>query len=143
MAKKRKSLSERRNCVRPERTDLCYATAKDLIQSGTSQISVASLSLASFSRMSVCSWPTYILYPRKILSIMLPRRHPWSIARHIIPFFLQFVGLLGFRLWGWGMVDLEMGMGGAWRVPGCRRGVEPLGYGGARARGWGCGDGDW
>ena len=73
---------------------------------------------------------------------MLPRRHPWSIARHIIPFFLQFVGLLGFRLWGWGMVDLGMGMGG---LGGCRAagGGRSLWGMAARARGWGCGDGDW
>ena len=44
-------------------TDLLYAHAKDLIQSGRIQIRVASLFLVSFRHLSVLSiGPTYILY---------------------------------------------------------------------------------
>ena len=59
---KKESSSERRNYVRAERTDLLYANAKDLLQSGRIYIKVASLSLVSFRHLSVLARGRLISY---------------------------------------------------------------------------------
>ena len=97
----KESSSERRNYVGQGQTDLLYVNANDLIQSRRIQIRVASLSLASFRHLSVCWWPTYILYQIY---------HLFPCSKYIILFSLQLVGQPEFRLWRWNMTfsDTEM-----------------------------------
>ena len=58
----KESSSERRNYIQVQQTDLPYANAKDLIQSGRIQIIVVCLSLVSFHQLSFQHGPKKILY---------------------------------------------------------------------------------
>ena len=95
-----KSSSEQCYYVRTERTDICYANAKKLLESGKSYIEVAFISLVPFRHLSFLDRGRLISY------INIYIYHPFAGATYHIVFY-PICRRLEFRLWGRNMTFLE------------------------------------